>query len=147
MYLAPNTYEYFVSDNFNQKVYLSHVGNFQILPALDKWTSIINMSCHASSTSRSFAYCRDSGWTFPSLLLESLSAPSKFHINCLDLKVVFLALCHWAPVLQGHHVMVATNTTMVVSYINKQGSLSLLSLAVDLSVKISYFPLLSLNSR
>ena len=45
----------------------------------------------------------------------------KLHINCLELKAVVSALKHWAPVLQGHQVMIATDNSTVVSYINKQG--------------------------
>ena len=41
-------------------------------------------------------------------------------IKCLELKAVVLALHHWAPMLHGHHVMVATDNT-VVSSISKQG--------------------------
>ena len=44
----------------------------------------------------------------------------KLHINCLELKAVISALQHWAPVLQGHQVMIATDNSTVVSYINKQ---------------------------
>ena len=57
------------------------------------------------------------------------------HINYLDLKVVVAALCHWVSVLRGHQVLIATDNTTVVSYINKQGgihSLTLLRLLVDL---------------
>ena len=43
------------------------------------------------------------------------------HINCLELKAVEAALHHWAPVLQGHQVMIATDHSTVVSYIKKQG--------------------------
>ena len=59
----------------------------------------------------------------------------KLHINCLEFKAVTLALQHWAPLLQGRQVMVATDNSTVVSYINKQGgtrSPTLLGLAVDL---------------
>ena len=60
----------------------------------------------------------------------------KLHINCLELKAVVAALHHWAAVLQGHQVMVATDSSStVVSYINKQGgarSPSLLRLTVEL---------------
>ena len=34
----------------------------------------------------------------------------KFHISCLELKAVVSALQHWAPVLQGHQVMIAIRT-------------------------------------
>ena len=59
----------------------------------------------------------------------------KLHINCLELKAVTCALQHWAPLLQGHQVMVATDNSTVVSYINKQGgtrSTPLLRLTVEL---------------
>ena len=59
----------------------------------------------------------------------------KLHINCLELKAVIRALQHWAPLLQGHQVMIATDNSTVVSYINKQGgtrSHSLLGLTVEL---------------
>ena len=59
----------------------------------------------------------------------------KLHINCLEFKAVTFALQHWAPLLQGHQVMIATDNSTVVSYINKQGgtrSLTLLRLTVDL---------------
>ena len=45
----------------------------------------------------------------------------RLHINCLELKAVVSALQHWAPVLQDHQVMIATDNSTVVSYINKQG--------------------------
>ena len=59
----------------------------------------------------------------------------KLHISCLELKVVFHALQHWAQMLQGHQVMIATDNSTVVSYINKQGgtrSPTLLRLTVKL---------------
>ena len=57
----------------------------------------------------------------------------KLHINCLELKAVIHALQHWAQVLQGHQVMIATDNSTVVSYINKQGGThSLLRLTVEL---------------
>ena len=59
----------------------------------------------------------------------------KLHINCLEFKAVTFALQHWAPLLQGCQVMIATDNSTVVSYINKQGgtrSPTLLRLTVDL---------------
>ena len=59
----------------------------------------------------------------------------KLHINCLELKAVSHALQHWAQMLLGHQVMIATDNSTVVSYINKQGgtlSLTLLRLTVEL---------------
>ena len=59
----------------------------------------------------------------------------KLHISCLELKAVISSLQHWDPVLQGHQVMIATDNSTIVSYINKQGgtrSPTLLRLTVDL---------------
>ena len=58
----------------------------------------------------------------------------KLHISCLELKGVIHTLQHWAQVLQGHQVMIATDNSTVVSYINKQGgthSPTLLRLTVE----------------
>ena len=38
----------------------------------------------------------------------------KLHISCLELKVVSHALQHWAQMLQGHQVMIATDNSTVV---------------------------------
>ena len=59
----------------------------------------------------------------------------ELRISVLELKAVILALQHWVAVLQGHHVLIATDNTTVVAYINKQGethSHLLLWLVVDL---------------
>ena len=49
------------------------------------------------------------------------------YINCLELKAVVSALQHWAPVLQGNQVLIATDNSTVVSYINKQGGTHLVT--------------------
>ena len=51
------------------------------------------------------------------------STDRRLDINCLELNLVMLALHHWAPVLQGHQAMTATDNITVVSYINKQGGI------------------------
>ncbi|XP_041864797.1 uncharacterized protein LOC121654646 [Melanotaenia boesemani] len=45
------------------------------------------------------------------------------HINCLELLAVSLALRHFLPLLRGQHVLVRTDNTTVVAYINRQGGL------------------------
>ena len=58
--------------------------------------------------------------------------------NCLKLKAVGAALHHWASVLQGHQVTIATHN-LTVSYINKQGgtlSHTLLRLVVELFMRL-----------
>lgn len=43
-----------------------------------------------------------------------------WHINCLEIRDVFLALKHFLPDLWSCHVLVWTDKTLVVSYINHQ---------------------------
>ena len=45
------------------------------------------------------------------------------HINCLELLAVSLALKHFLPFLKGQHVLVRTDNTTVVAYVNRQGGL------------------------
>ncbi len=44
-----------------------------------------------------------------------------WHINCLELRAVFLALRYFLPVLGGYHIIVRTDNMAVVSHINRQG--------------------------
>ncbi|XP_048030341.1 uncharacterized protein LOC125257733 [Megalobrama amblycephala] len=46
-----------------------------------------------------------------------------WHINCLEMMAVFLALRVFLPDLRGHHVLVRSDNTSVVAYINHQGGL------------------------
>ncbi|XP_059409232.1 uncharacterized protein LOC132143098 [Carassius carassius] len=46
-----------------------------------------------------------------------------WHINCLEMLAVLRALRYFLPDLRGHHVLVRTDNTAVVSYINHQGGL------------------------
>ncbi len=46
-----------------------------------------------------------------------------WHINCLELRAVFLALMYFLPVLGGYHIIVRTDNMAVVSHINRQGGL------------------------
>ena len=48
---------------------------------------------------------------------------SKLHINYLELKVVFLALKEFQDLCTDNIVLVATDNTTVVSYINKEGGM------------------------
>ncbi len=66
-------------------------------------------------------------WTGPQLL---------WHISCLELLAVHLALQQFHPLLQGKHVLVRMDNTAAVSYINRQGglrSLCMSQLACDSS--------------
>ncbi len=44
-----------------------------------------------------------------------------WHINCLELRAVFLALMYFLPVLGGHHIIVRMDNMAVLSHINRQG--------------------------
>ncbi|KAI2651122.1 ORF V: Enzymatic polyprotein [Labeo rohita] len=46
-----------------------------------------------------------------------------WHINCLEMLAVFLALKYFLPDLRDRHVLVRTDSTAVVYYINHQGGL------------------------
>ena len=46
------------------------------------------------------------------------------HINYLELLAVFLAVKHFLPLIQGCHVLVRTDNTTTMCYVNKQGGLS-----------------------
>ena len=48
---------------------------------------------------------------------------SKLHINYLELKAVFLALKEFQNLCVGKMVLIATDNTTVVSYINKEGGM------------------------
>ncbi|KAL0176999.1 hypothetical protein M9458_025893, partial [Cirrhinus mrigala] len=53
-------------------------------------------------------------WTGPRL---------QWHINCLELLTVLLALRRLRPLIQGKHVLVHADNTVTVAYINRQGGL------------------------
>ena len=43
------------------------------------------------------------------------------HINCLELEAVYLSVQHFLPQLRGQNVLIRSDNTTVVQYINKQG--------------------------
>ncbi|KAL0199089.1 hypothetical protein M9458_007629, partial [Cirrhinus mrigala] len=45
-----------------------------------------------------------------------------WHINCLELVTVLLALKRFRPLIQGKHVLTHTDNTVTVAYVNIQGS-------------------------
>lgn len=52
-----------------------------------------------------------------------------WHINCLKLLAIYMALSWFLPMLQGYHVLVRTDNMTVVAYINHQGGCSLTACA------------------
>lgn len=44
-----------------------------------------------------------------------------YHINALEMLAVSLALKHFLPLIRGCHVLIRTDNTTVVAYINRQG--------------------------
>ncbi len=50
-------------------------------------------------------------------------SPTALHINCLELLAVHLALNHLKRRLRGEHVLVRTDSTATIAYINRQGGL------------------------
>ncbi|XP_051505143.1 uncharacterized protein LOC127412641, partial [Myxocyprinus asiaticus] len=53
-------------------------------------------------------------WTGPRL---------RWHINCLELLAILLALRRFRPLIQGNYVLVRTDSTAAVAYVNRQGGL------------------------
>ena len=81
-------------------------------------------------------------------LLHSLSQPeSKLHINFLELKAVILALKEFEPLCRNKTVLVATDNTTVVAYINKGGGLRLGSLCALLWRLLSWCNLRQIELR
>ena len=50
-----------------------------------------------------------------------LLSENKLHINYLELKVVFLAQKEFQDLCENNIVLIATDNTIVVAYINKEG--------------------------
>jgi hypothetical protein len=46
-----------------------------------------------------------------------------WHINCLEMMAVFRALRSFLPDINGYHVLVRSDNTSVVAYLNRQGGL------------------------
>ncbi|KAL0199156.1 hypothetical protein M9458_007696, partial [Cirrhinus mrigala] len=75
-------------------------------------------------------------WTGPRLL---------WHINCLELLAVFLALKRFRPLVQGKHLLVRSDNTATVAYINHQGGvrsfrMSQLARHLLLSLRATHIP-------
>ncbi|KAL0160837.1 hypothetical protein M9458_044562, partial [Cirrhinus mrigala] len=83
----------------------------------DKSPGILWFYMDASSTGWG-AVCNgqaaSGSWTGPRL---------QWHINCLELLAVLLALHRFRPMLRHKHVLVRTDSTATVAYINHQGGL------------------------
>jgi ribonuclease HI len=55
----------------------------------------------------------------------------RLHINCLEMEAVFLALKKFIHVLRGQKVLIRTDNTTVVQYVNKQGGTKSPSLCIQ----------------
>ncbi|KAI2646275.1 Gag-Pro-Pol polyprotein [Labeo rohita] len=64
-----------------------------------------------------------SGHEWPPCPRSVERSPTHVAHNCLEMLAVFLALKHFLPDLRDRHVLVRTDNTSVVSYINHQGGL------------------------
>lgn len=50
------------------------------------------------------------------------------HINALELKAIRLSLLHFAPRIEGHHVLIPSDNSASIAYINHQGGVRSLSM-------------------
>jgi hypothetical protein len=77
--------------------------------------SVVSTDASATGWGATFDGHAASGlWTGPQL---------HWHINCLELLAVRLALSRFKPLLLGKHVLVRSDSTATVAYINRQGGL------------------------
>ena len=86
------------------------------------------------ASTKTFSFIRPDKPVYTTMLIIPIPA-QRLDINVLEIKALILAFQHWVAVLQGHHVLIATDNNTVVAYINKQGgthSHALLRLVVDL---------------
>ena len=61
---------------------------------------------------------------------ERSATEAASHINVLELRTVVLALRHFLPRLSGQHVLVRTDNTAALAYINRQGGVHSQSLLI-----------------
>ncbi len=100
--------------------------------ALDMWRKpwFLNQGLVLGAPCRQLSLATDASLTGWGAVMSGRSARGLWsgrhliwHINCLEMLAVFRALKFFLPDLRGHHVLVRTDNTAVVSYINHQGGL------------------------
>ncbi len=100
--------------------------------ALDMWRKpwFLNQGPVLGAPCRQLSLATDASLTGWGAVMSGRSARGLWsgrhliwHINCLEMLAVFRALKFFLPDLRGHHVLVRTDNTAVVSYINHQGGL------------------------
>ncbi len=98
--------------------------------ALDMWRKpwFLNQGPVLGAPCRQLSLATDASLTGWGAVMSGRSARGLWsgchliwHINCLEMLAVFRALKFFLPDLRGHHVLVRTDNTAVVSYINHQG--------------------------
>ncbi|KAL0195548.1 hypothetical protein M9458_009120, partial [Cirrhinus mrigala] len=95
------------------------------LRALDMWRKpwFLNQGPVLGAPCRHVSLATDASLTGWGAVMSGRSARGLWHINCLEMLAVFRALKYFLPDLRDRHVLVRTDSTAVVYYINHQGGL------------------------
>ncbi|KAL0161741.1 hypothetical protein M9458_045466, partial [Cirrhinus mrigala] len=102
------------------------------LRALDMWRKpwFLNQGLALGAPCRRVTLATDASLTGWGAVMSGRSAQGlwtghhlSWHINCLEMLAVFRALKYFLPDLRDRHVLVRTDSTAVVYYINHQGGL------------------------
>ncbi|KAI2644504.1 Transposon Ty3-G Gag-Pol polyprotein [Labeo rohita] len=102
------------------------------LRALDMWRKpwFLNQGPVLGAPCRRVSLATDASLTGWGAVMSGRSARGlwsgrhlRWHINCLEMLAVFRALKYFLPDLKDRHVLVCTDSTAVVYYINHQGGL------------------------
>ncbi|KAL0194633.1 hypothetical protein M9458_008205, partial [Cirrhinus mrigala] len=95
------------------------------LRALDMWRKpwFLNQGPVLGARCRRITLVTDASLTGWGAVMSSRSARGLWHINCLEMLAVFRVLKYFLPDLRDRHVLVCTDSTAVVYYINHQGGL------------------------
>ena len=122
--------------NLNQSVQIDHLARTELRWWYDTTNLIVGAPMHPPNPDiQIFTDSSMEGWGAHTLNLEvsGVWSPNErtLHINNLELRAVVLALKHWERVVIGKTILVASDNSTVVAYINKQGGTVSRSLCME----------------
>ena len=122
--------------NPNQSVQIDHLARTELRWWYDTIKLIVGAPMHPPNPDiQIFTDSSMEGWGAHTLNLEvsGVWSPNErtLHINNLELRAVVLALRHWERVVIGKTILVASDNSTVVAYINKQGGTVSRSLCME----------------
>ena len=128
--------------NFNQSVQIDHLARTELRWWYDATNLIVGAPMHPPNPDiQIFTDSSMEGWGAHTLNLEVSvnlevsgvwsSKERTLHINNLELRAVVLALKHWERVVIGKTILVGSDNSTMVAYINKQGGTVSRSLCME----------------